>query len=163
MRITAKGFGEHSAALARLRPGTPVFAEGPYGALTAGRRTRQKVLLIAGGIGITPLRALFETLPAGPDELTLLYRASSDVDVVFADELTALARQRGARLHVITGRRAEFGYDPLSAASLTTNIADLVDHDVYLCGPEPMTRAVLAALRTAKVPRRQIHSESFEF
>ncbi|HST48539.1 ferredoxin reductase family protein [Jatrophihabitans sp.] len=163
LRITAKGFGEHSAALARLRPGTRVFAEGPYGALTAGRRTRRKVLLIAGGIGITPLRALFETLPTGPDELTLVYRASRDSDVVFGEELTALARQRGARLHVVTGRRTELGYDPLSAEALTANLPDLPDYDVYVCGPAPMTEAVLAALRAAKVPRRQVHSESFEF
>ena len=49
------------------------------------------MLLIAGGIGITPLRALFETLPGRPGELTLLYRASSDGDVVFRDELDAIA------------------------------------------------------------------------
>jgi len=83
--------------------------------------------------------------------------------VVFGDELATLARQRGARLHVVTGRRTELGYDPLSAPALTTNIPDLADHDIYVCGPEPMAQAVLAALRIAKVPRRQIHSESFEF
>jgi predicted ferric reductase len=163
VRITAKGFGDHSAALARLRPGTRVIAEGPYGALTAGRRTRRKVLLIAGGIGVTPLRALFEALPAAPGELTLVYRASRDSDVVFGDELAAIAGQRGARLHVLTGRRTELGYDPLSAEALTTNLPDLRDHDVYLCGPQAMVTAVGSALRTAKVPRRQIHVESFEF
>lgn len=163
LRITAKGFGDHSGALARLRPGTKVVAEGPYGALTAARRTRRKVLLIAGGIGVTPLRALFEALPAAPGELTLLYRASQDSDVVFGDELAGIAEQRGARLHVLTGRRTELGYDPLSAQALTTNLADLREHDVYLCGPEPMVTAVGSALRAAKVPRRQIHVESFEF
>ena len=163
LRITAKGFGDHSAALARLRPGTKVVAEGPYGAMTAARRTRRKVLLIAGGIGVTPLRALFEALPAGPGELTLLYRTSRNHDVVFGDELATIAEQRGARLHVLTGRRTELGYDPLSAESLTTNIPDLRDHDVYLCGPQPLIRDVGAALRAAKVPRRQVHAESFEF
>ncbi|MBV9821018.1 MAG: ferredoxin reductase family protein [Actinobacteria bacterium] len=163
LRITAKGFGQHSAALARLRPGTRVFAEGPYGALTAGRRTRRKVLLIAGGIGITPLRALFETLPAAPGELTLLYRAGRDTDVVFSDELAAIAEQRGARLHLVTGHRSRLGYDPVSAPALVANLPDLPHYDVYVCGPEPMTRAVTSALRAARVPRRQIHSESFEF
>ncbi|HEX8093272.1 ferredoxin reductase family protein [Jatrophihabitans sp.] len=163
LRITAKDLGEHSAALARLRPGTRVLAEGPYGAMTAARRSRRKVLLIAGGIGITPLRALFESLPARPGDLTLLYRVSRDTDVVFGDELTAIAQQRGARLHIVTGRRGELGYDPLSAPALTTNIPDLPDYDVYLCGPEPMAASVVSALRAAKVPRRRIHHESFEF
>jgi ferredoxin-NADP reductase/DMSO/TMAO reductase YedYZ heme-binding membrane subunit len=163
LRITVKNFGEHSAALTRLRPGTRVLTEGPYGALTAARRSSRKVLLIAGGIGITPLRALFETLPARPGELTLIYRASRDADVLFRDELTAIARQRDARLHLITGPREQLRYDPLSASALTANIPDLRQHDVYLCGPDPMTAAVTRALRAVKVPRRRIHRESFEF
>ncbi len=163
LRITAKQLGEHSAALARLRPGTRVLAEGPYGALTAGRRTRRKVLLIAGGIGITPLRALFESLPAGPGELTLLYRVNRDADLVFADELAAIAELRGARLHIVVGYYGTLDPDPLSTAALTTSIPDLREHDVYLCGPGPMTAAAQAALCEAGVPRRRIHTEFFAF
>ncbi|MDQ2796354.1 MAG: ferric reductase-like transmembrane domain-containing protein, partial [Actinomycetota bacterium] len=81
-RITVKTAGTHSAALARLRPGTPVLAEGPYGAFTGARRTRRKVLLIGVGVGITPIRALFETVPAGTSDLTLLYRARGVDDLV---------------------------------------------------------------------------------
>jgi ferredoxin-NADP reductase len=162
LRITVKTFGDASGRLLRLRPGTRVVAEGPYGALTAARRTRRKALLIAGGVGITPLRALFQTLPADPGDLTLVYRAGRADEVVFRDELRAIADARGARLHVVAGHRAELGADPLSATALTMNIPDLASHDVYVCGPAGMTTAVVAALRTAKVPRRQIHVESFE-
>jgi predicted ferric reductase len=163
MRITVKDLGGHSAALARLRPGTRVVTEGPYGALTASRRRRRKVLLVAGGIGITPLRALLQTLPAGPGEITLLYRAGSARDVVFAGELGALARRRGARVHVVAGHRRELGYDPLSAPALIATVPRLREHDAYVCGPAGMTAAVTAALRAAGVPRRQIHTETFEF
>lgn len=160
LRITVRDLGGHSAALARLTPGTRVFAEGPYGAMTVARRRARKTLLIAGGIGISPLRALFETVP-GP--VTLLYRTSSASDVAFGRELEAIAAARGARLHLVTGSRAQLGNDPLSAANLTANIADLREHDVFVCGPSPMARSVIAALRSARVPRRQIHHESFEF
>ena len=163
LRITVKDFGEHSSALARVRPGTRVFAEGPYGAMTAIRRRRRKVLLIAGGIGITPLRALFETLPGGQRDITLIYRAGHNADTVFRDELVAIAHQRGAQLHIVTGHRSELGYDPLSKDTLTANIPDLRNHDVYVCGPDRMAESVVAALREAEVPRRQIHHESFEF
>jgi len=163
LRITVKALGDHSRALADVRPGTRVLAEGPYGAVTAAARRRRKVLLIGGGIGITPLRALFETVPAAPGDLTLVYRASHDGDIVFRDELRDLARRRGARLKFVTGRRADLGYDPLSAATLAANIPDLVDHDVYVCGPDGMTSAVIDALRAAGVRRGQIHHESFEF
>jgi predicted ferric reductase len=163
LRITVKALGDHSRAVAQVEPGTRLLAEGPYGAMTAVLRTRRKVLLVAGGVGITPLRALFQTIPAGPGDLTLLYRASREADVVFRAELESIAAHRQARLHIITGRRADLGGDPLSASLLKANIPDLAEHDVYLCGPTGMTSSAIAALRRAGVPRRRIHHESFEF
>ncbi|MDT4941188.1 MAG: hypothetical protein QOJ34_1277 [Pseudonocardiales bacterium] len=163
LRVTVKDLGDHSAALMRLQPGTRVLTEGPYGAMTSARRRNRKVLLVAGGIGITPLRALFEALPGGPGDVTLLYRASHERDVVFRDELVAIAKQRGAHLHVLTGNRAQLGHDPLSAGALAARVPELREHDVYICGPDPMARSVIAALRKAKLPRRQIHHESFQF
>jgi predicted ferric reductase len=146
-----------------LQPGTRVFAEGPYGAMTAARRRGTKVLLVAGGIGVTPLRALFESVPAAPGEVTLLYRTTGNADAVFLDELRAIAGARGATFHWLAGSRSDLGHDPLSTDVLNANIPDLRSHDVFLCGPDGMTRSVVAALRRAKVPRRQIHHESFEF
>ncbi|MEU9883960.1 ferredoxin reductase family protein [Sphaerisporangium sp. NPDC051011] len=159
LRITVKDLGDHSRALARLRPGTRVAAEGPYGAFTAGRATRRRVLMIAGGVGITPIRALFETVPG---EVTLLYRASGPQDVVFAGELSAIAAARGATVRYLVGPRARTG-DPFTAEALTALVPGLRDHDVYLCGPPGMTAAAVAALRRAGVPRRRVHHESFEF
>jgi ferredoxin-NADP reductase len=163
MRITVKALGGHSAALAGLRPGTRVFAEGPYGALTADLRRRSKVLLIAGGVGITPLRAMFQTLPARGDDLTLVYRASVIDDIVFRRELEEIAERRQARLHLVTGHRSDLGHDPLSAERLRGAIPDLAAHEVYVCGPPGMTATATRSLRAAGVPRRHIHHESFEF
>jgi predicted ferric reductase len=162
LRITVKALGDHSRRLALVMPGTRVFAEGPYGALTTARRNRRKVLLIAGGVGITPLRALFQSIPAAPGDLTLVYRASHDADVVFRGELEQLAQRREANMRYLIGRRTDLGRDPLDAASLAANVPNLRDHDVYLCGPIGMTESVIRSLRTAGVPRRQIHHESFE-
>ena len=58
LRITVKALGDDTRALGSLPIGTKVFVEGPYGALTLARRSRRGVLLIAGGIGIAPIRAL---------------------------------------------------------------------------------------------------------
>ncbi|SHM86140.1 ferredoxin reductase family protein [Actinacidiphila paucisporea] len=161
LRITVKEVGGHSAALARLRPGTRIWAEGPYGALTSDRRTRQKVLLLAGGVGVTPLRALFESLPARPGDLTLIYRARRAEDLALRGELESIARSRGARLHYLLnqadGRSPRFTADTLRAA-----VPDIARHDVYLCGPPGMARASYEALRHADVPARHIHHESFE-
>jgi predicted ferric reductase len=163
LRITVKALGDHSEALAALRPGTRVVAEGPYGALTPARRQLRKVLLIAGGVGITPLRALFQSLPAFPGDLAMIYRVNSLDDAVFRRELEHLAKRRRARLWFVAGSRADLGLDPLTAASVTARIPDLADHDIYVCGPPGMTDAVIRELRAAGVPRPQIHHESFEF
>jgi predicted ferric reductase len=163
LRITVKAAGDHSAAIEGLQPGTRVVAEGPYGALTARARRRRKVLLIAGGVGITPLRALLESLPGAPGDLTLIYRVSSLRDAVFRKELEDVAARRGAKVWFVAGRRAELRGNPLSGGELTRRIPGLIDHDVYLCGPPGLTTAVSRELRDAGVPRRRIHRESFEF
>jgi predicted ferric reductase len=163
LRITVKAAGDHSQALRRLKPGTRVIAEGPYGAMTGAARRRSKVLLIAGGVGITPLRALLESLPAAPGDLTLIYRVSSMRDAVFRDELKQLADRRGAKVWFVAGSRAELDGNPLTGGELTRRLPDLAEHDVYLCGPPGLTAAVTRELLDAGVRRRHIHQESFEF
>ncbi|MGW4142216.1 ferredoxin reductase family protein [Streptomyces mirabilis] len=161
MRITVKALGDHSAAVGLLRPGTRVWAEGPYGALTAERHTGRKALLIAGGVGITPLRALFETLPGRPGDVTLLYRASTAEDLALGAELEAIAQWRGARvLYAVNG--ADGTRPRFTAESLRASVPGLAGHDVYLCGPPAMARDLYGALRAAGVPDRRIHHESFE-
>ncbi|MGC4981802.1 ferredoxin reductase family protein [Streptomyces sp. DT193] len=158
MRITVKALGDHSAAVGMLRPGTRVWAEGPYGSLTADRSTSSKALLIAGGVGITPLRALFETLPG---RVTLLYRARTAEDLALGGELEDIARWRGAR--VLYALNAADGTRPrLTAGSLREAVPDIAEHDVYLCGPPAMARDLYGELRTAGVPDRRINHESFE-
>lgn len=168
LRITVKTAGAHSAALARLRPGTRVLAEGPYGAFTgheayrsARGRVSGKVLLIGVGIGITPVRALFESIPSLPGGLTLLYRAGSPADVVLRDELDQIAEIRDARLHYLIGPRGDERSDPLSLRRLARLVPDLASHEVYLCGPDDLSATVVRTLRRAGVPRAAIHLESF--
>ncbi|MFG1704244.1 ferric reductase-like transmembrane domain-containing protein [Nonomuraea sp. M3C6] len=156
LRITVKALGDHSAALTGLRPGTPVIAEGPYGGFTARPGRSGKSLLIAGGVGITPLRALFETLPG---RVTLLYRARTTAELLFKDELEEIVRARGdATLYCSAGPRSQNLFEGLERL-----LPDLREHDVYVCGPHEMTQAAIRAMRSAGVPRGRIHHESFEF
>jgi predicted ferric reductase len=163
LRFTAKDLGDHSRALATLTPGTRVIAEGPYGAMTAARRRREPVLLVAGGVGVTPMRALLESLPARPGAITVVYRASSERDVILRRELDLLAAARGARVHYVLGRRRDLGGDPLGGHALARLVPDLRRHEVYVCGPTGLRATVEAACRAAGVPRRRIHSEDFTF
>ncbi|MDW6059058.1 ferric reductase-like transmembrane domain-containing protein [Streptomyces sp. FXJ1.4098] len=159
LRITVKAAGGHSEALARLTPGTRVLAEGPYGAFTARRRRAPKVLLLGGGVGITPLRALFETLPG---EVTLVYRARRPEDLALRMELDRLAAARRAVVHYVVDEPAEYS-SPLTSRGLRQLVPDVAEREVYLCGPPGMAEAAQRALRRAGVPRRRIHHESFAF
>ncbi len=159
MRITVRDVGDPSNPLRTLRRGTRVVVEGPYGAFTPAHPERP-ALLVAGGVGITPLRAMLAALTG---TVTLIYRATSWQDVVFREELDALAVTRGGRVHYIVGARAELAADPLSADALRDLVPDLDQVDAYVCGPPGMIAAASAALAAAGVARRRIHAESFEF
>jgi ferredoxin-NADP reductase/DMSO/TMAO reductase YedYZ heme-binding membrane subunit len=163
LRITVKVAGEHSAALAKLRPGTKVLAEGPYGGFTAARRRNRKVLLIGVGVGITPLRALFESIPADAGDITLIYRARAVADLVLRGEIDRIAAARRARVHYLVGRRVHGVNDHLSGWRLQRLVPDLREHDVFLCGPDELTSTLRQSLRAAGVPARHIHHESFTF
>ncbi|MET7932797.1 ferredoxin reductase family protein [Streptomyces sp. NPDC005322] len=161
LRITVKAVGGHSSGLASLKPGTRVWAEGPYGAMTAARRSQGKVLMIAGGAGITPIRALFETLPGKGGDLTLLYRARSVEDLALWEELKQIANEREARLlYAVNG--PDGARPEITAERLRQLLPDIDEHDVYLCGPPGLTEHAYEALSEAGVPDRRIHHESFE-
>ncbi|WP_408057855.1 ferredoxin reductase family protein [Streptomyces violaceus] len=155
LRLTAKRAGDGSAALRHLKVGTRVFAEGPYGAFTTLHRTRPDALLIAGGVGVTPIRALLEELHG---HAVVIYRVATDQDAVLYGELRDLALAKGAELHLVTGPPVP---DRLAPRELARLVPDIAGRDVYLCGPPPMMNAVLGSLRELDVPKAQIHFERF--
>jgi predicted ferric reductase len=162
LRITVKNLGDHTATLQRLRPGVRVFAEGPYGTFTAERRHHRRVLLIAGGIGVTPLRALLDTF--GPqDDVVFLYRVATPADAVFADELQHFAGAPNMRIHVIAG--TEIGDDQtdlLGIPRLQQGVPDIATRDCFVCGPPALIHALARRLARLGVPRHQIHYEHFQ-
>jgi predicted ferric reductase len=169
IQITAKDLGDGSSRLARLRPGTKVLIEGPYGRLTGEHRVGDKVAMLACGIGITPLRALLEDLPYAPGNAVLVYRARSEPDLVFRAELDELAHRRGVTVYYFTGPRIP-GRDswlPRSAAdwrdsdALLRLVPDLREYDVFVCGPDQWMDAASAAALEAGLPPSQLHQERF--
>ncbi len=157
LRLTVKAVGDTSARLRHVPVGSRVFVEGPYGAFTTTQRVRGSTLLIAGGVGITPIRALLEEL-TGP--VTVLYRVRTPADAVLLDEVQALTDARGGQLHLLTGRTASHP-SPFAPQRLAALVPDVGERDVYVCGPPAMTEAVLRSLRALGVPRAHIHAERF--
>jgi predicted ferric reductase len=171
LRITAEAVGASSARLAALRPGTRVLVEGPYGRLHAGVRTREKTVLIGAGIGITPLRALLEELPASPDGVVVIYRVGSQFDIVLGDELLDLARAKGGRVVAVVGHRnrERDSWLPVDSRhltdveALTRIVPDIADRDVYVCGNPAWMDTVITAAHEAGVPHDAVHHERFAY
>jgi predicted ferric reductase len=168
LRITVKDLGDGSSRVAGLRPGTRVLIEGPYGALTADSYAGGPVVMLACGIGVTPLLSLLGDLPYAPGQATLVYRARSEAEIAFRDELEWFATQRGVHLVYLLGGRAERSswlpaqYADHSDADALRQIAPQIAHaNVYVCGPEPWTAAAREAAHSAGVAPEHLHTEQF--
>jgi predicted ferric reductase len=167
LRITVKDLGDDSARVARLRPGTRVLVEGPYGRLTAESYGGGPVTMLACGIGVTPLLSLLWELPYRFGEATVVYRARTAGDLVFGDELDRLAARRGVRVVPLVGPRAAAtswlprGYGLDDVAALRAVAPDIARHDLYVCGPDGWTDAVRSAALAAGAPADRVHTERF--
>jgi len=159
MRITVKELGDHSGDVINLKPGTRVFFEGPYGTFVAGKASRGHVVLIGGGVGITPLRALLDEVDY-TKEVDLLYRVHSEEELIFRKELDSLAQHRGARIHYLVGSRKEH---PMTAAYISKFVPAFADSEVYVCGPKPLVERVFQSAKDAGIPKDKVHTEEFEF
>jgi predicted ferric reductase len=158
-RITVKALGDHTAAFGRITPGTRVLAEGPFGVFTADTRTRDKVLLIAGGIGITPVRALLEELRG---DVITVYRALTERDLVLSDELDELVTNHGGRIEYIVGDHATpEGRRLLTPEHLHQLVPDVAEREIYACGPPAMLALIERTLRRSNLHGRHVHIERF--
>ncbi len=162
LRITVKAVGGYTRMLQDVPVGTRVLAEGPFGRFIGARRQRRRVTMIAGGIGVTPLRSIFEELSDAA--VTFIYRAVDDADLVLHDEITQLAKERGAQVHDLVGDHRDPRFaELLSSKNLIEICPDIASSDVYLCGPVPMMHHAIENLKAAGVPKHQIHWEAFAF
>jgi predicted ferric reductase len=170
LRITVKDLGDGSGRVASLKPGTKALIEGPYGKLTGESYRGGPVVLLACGIGVTPLLALLGELPYRQGEATLIYRARSEDEVAFRGELAWLAERRGVRVFYLLGRRARrmswlpnqyAGQD--DARALQQIAPSIAASQVYVCGPHTWTEAARAAAQSAGVPADRVHTELFSW
>jgi predicted ferric reductase len=170
LRFTAAVVGDGTARLTSLKPGTPVAIEGPYGRLHAGVRTQRRTLLVGAGIGITPIRALLESLPHSPGDIMIIHRVRAVADAVLANEISQLATERGADYRLVDGHRItdRDSWLPNRARewddthALTYMCPDVAERDIFLCGPTPWADAVRRAAVRAGTPADRIHTESFQ-
>ncbi|MER7761162.1 molybdopterin-dependent oxidoreductase [Streptomyces sp. NPDC097619] len=155
-----------------LRPGDRIGLDAPAGGFVIPTDTDAPVVLIAGGIGITPFLCYLETLEAGGGtvpEVVLHHGARNSADHPFRERLGELAAAL-PRLRVVRhyadplpedrpGRDYEHRGFPSAAAVDPELIARRARF--HLCGPEAMTESVTTGLRERGVPPFEVFSELF--
>lgn len=159
LRLTVRVVGDHSTAVAHLRPGTRVAIEGPYGVVRPEARQNDRVVLVAGGIGITSLRALLEDLPHQSSPIVIM-RAPSSEELVLHGETEALVARKRGTLHTLVGPRTTIGG---ARQFLRRLVPDIAERDVYACGSQGFVEDVVSAARALGVQRGSIHYEIFSW
>ncbi len=171
VEITFKVFGNFTKKFSQVVAGQKLYFAGPYG--TANKMVQyhkqEDLVLVAGGIGITPFRCIIHHLLANNDQrnIYLFYCVSQPDFFAFDDEFTKLAKQH-ANFHYIKICSKPMN-DPsviqgyISDLIIKDQIGDLPSHSYVVCGPDAMLAAVNVLLRSHGVPRYQIHKEEFSY
>ena len=168
VEMTIRNLGDFTSAIASVPVGQRVYLDGPYGAFTIGNPADMHVL-IAGGIGITPMVSMIRTLADRGDKrpLTLIYGSKDWESVTFREELEALQKRIDLTVvHVLSqppeGWAGEQGY--ISAEVFKRHLPPgYADHEYFICGPNVMMDAIEKVLGELNVPLSKYHSERYSF
>ncbi|MCC5953280.1 MAG: ferric reductase-like transmembrane domain-containing protein [Acidimicrobiia bacterium] len=176
IECTIKDLGDWTSQVHRIQPGAVAYVDGPYGVFTPDRAEGPSYLMVAGGIGITPIMSALRTMADRDDRrtVTLLYGDRSWGDMAFREELEQLAGVLSLRFVAVVESPPETTPE---AVEMETGRIDEELIDRYLpespaarrrqqyliCGPPAMTSVVEHHLRELGVPLDRIHHEQFAF
>jgi ferredoxin-NADP reductase len=122
---------------------------------------KHKFLFLAGGVGITPIRALMENLRGKNKDMVLIYSAKTKDDLAFYEELKNFGQKNYFTLS--KEQRPGFELGRIDAEKIKKLAPDFMQREIFVCGPKDMITSVTAELLTLDVPKEQIHSEKFEY
>lgn len=159
LRITVKNVGDFTSKLSDIKPGTFVVVEGPFGVFTDSERVKKKVLLIAGGIGVTPIRALSEQMTHNSKDVEVIYNARTGADFVLANEMKAFV----PKLKLVASGDPSWSGEQgmIDKEKLTKLVPDASEREVFVCGPWPMMKSVISIATSIGIPKNRIHYEKF--
>ncbi|OHA58227.1 MAG: hypothetical protein A2571_03140 [Candidatus Vogelbacteria bacterium RIFOXYD1_FULL_44_32] len=161
LRFTMKALGDFTVQADKLKPGTKVLIDGPFGHFTTIFGYNTKYLLVAGGIGITPIRSLLEKLRKQNKDVKFIYGAKTEAELALKSEIDQL----GASGEYVLSqeKKTGFGEGIIDLPKIKNLAPDFLERDIYICGPHLMTKNLRQSLALAGVPKNQIHFEEFSF
>jgi len=167
VRFTVKVLGDYTEKLVKIAPGVQLMMDGPLGVFTAAISNKPKSMMIAAGSGITPIRSLMEQLAKDRpgQDMVLIYGNKTKEDIIFQDELAALAEKYTFPIHHFLSReeRDEPGYHHgrMNITELAKIVPDLLEREVYMCVPREMMKELRDDLIQQGIPPANIYAEEF--
>ena len=174
LRLSVKAVGDFSSTVPSVSPGTRVILEGPYGIFTSARTKAPKVLCLAFGIGITPIRAIAEDLGRQGRDVVLIYGSLRTEDIALREEVEQLSGRYGIQVHHVLSEESLPALPPSGTLPLVTVssgfvtqgylkrvVPDVAERDVFLCGPPVVMRMLSRDLAALGVPSARIFAERF--
>ena len=168
VEMTIRNLGDFTSAIPKVPVGQRVYLDGPYGAFTIGNPADMHVL-VAGGVGITPMMSMIRTLADRGDKrpVILLYGGKDWDSLIFREALEAIKpRLNLSIIYVIekppegwTGEKGFIGADVLKRHLPPP----FPEHEYFICGPDVMMDAIERALGELHVPLSKYHSERYSF
>lgn len=151
-----------------LRVGNQFEVSGPVGRFTFNGTEADSVVLISGGVGITPMMSIarYLTERSWPNDIFFVYACRAPADFIFGKDLAAL-QIANPKLHLIVTMEHPEGTDwqglqgRLTQEMLRQTVPDIVSRRIHICGPPVMMEAVRALLSELKVPPEQVKTEDF--
>jgi predicted ferric reductase len=172
IELAIKELGDLTSTIGEVPAGARAYVDGPYGSLQlhdADEAAGAHLLLVAGGIGITPVMSMIRTLrdDRSTTPVTLVFANESEADIAYRDELDEIAREIPLTVvHVLArapeGWAGETGFVTPELLARHVDAASATDLRCVVCGPPPMMEVVEQALVDLGVPLRQIESERFD-
>ena len=164
--FTIKARGDFTEAVAELDAGTAIIIDGPHGSFRPAVPDGP-FLLVAAGVGITPVRSILQTLADEGDrrELILVYGSRSWEEVTFREELADVEKELDLRvIHVLSRPDADWsGETGRISAELLERVLPMraLRWNVFVCGPPQMTEGLVRELVDLGFPRQAVHAERF--
>lgn len=168
VEMSIRNLGDFTSNIASVQIGQRVYLDGPYGAFTLGNKSDMSVL-IAGGVGITPMMSIIRTLADRGDRqpVILLYGSRDWESITFREELEILEKRANLTVvHVLTNPPVDWTGERgfINAEVFKRHLPPgYAHHEYFICGPNVMMDTIEKALSALNVPMSQYHSERYNF
>lgn len=157
LRVTIKNSGDFTSEIGSIKVGTKIFLDGPYGIFTKRIAKKKKILFLAGGIGITPIRSLIEEMGEENYDMALIYANTYEAEIALKSEITNFTKKYKLKVHHVLSETD--GH--VDEAKIKEFVGDVKDREVYVCGPVPFMDAMIEIVKKLGVKEDLIHFEKF--